>query len=245
MKKVIIITNDADACGNTSLAVLLHSHLTRKQLKVSMVTTSMDQELPLDVTLFDAVEGFKPSAFIDLVDHSDVVLVDVHSGGAEKFERQFFKNHLDEALEEIRCGLTVVLPCCDDGHVLHNAMDRARAYSGTADFLTLQLPLLADDHEPYKASSAERLFKQLGAVNLSLPGVDDTILDELEAMDLDISLALTQREHLPRYLRQQLLKWEVAASEVLAEAEELLIPDRTKSSDEREDAIYGRTLAFH
>ena len=245
MKKTIIVTNDAEASGNTTLTVLLHSHLTRKNLRVKVVTTSIEQELPMDVTLLDVEDGFKPETFIDLVDHSDVVIVDVHTGGAEKFERRFFKNHIDEALEEIQCGLTVVLPCCDDEHVLHNAMDRARAYSRNAEFLVAHMPLLADDHQEYKGSPAQRLLTQMGAMEVTIPQMEDGIMDELDAMDLDMALALSQREHLPRYVRHELLKWEVGACENLRSAEDLLVPDTSVASDDRADSIYGRTLAFH
>ena len=245
MKKVIIIANDAEASGNTTMTVLLHGHHTRQNLRVKVVTTSIEQELPMDVTLLDVEDGFKPEAFIDLVDHSDVVIVDVHTGGAEKFERRFFKNRIDEALEEIQCGLTVVLPVCEDEHVLRNAMERARAYSRAAEFVVAHMPLLADDQMSYRNSTAQRLFTQLGAVEATIPQLEDSIMDELDAMDLDLALALSQRNHLARYVRQELLKWEVDACERLRAADTLLVPDTSVVSDEREDAIYGRTLAFH
>ena len=106
MKNLILIANDTDACGNTTLAALLSGYLQRKGVRQTIALTSPEQELPMDTVFLDAEDGFAPQELVDLVEHAQVVIVDVHTGGAERFEKHFFRNRLDEALDEIECGVT-------------------------------------------------------------------------------------------------------------------------------------------
>src|SRR5689334_18585977 len=147
MKKLIVIANDADACGKTTLTALLSGFIQRKGMRHVVALTSEEQELPLDTVLLNAEDGFAPEELVDLVDHTDVIIVDVHTGNAEDFEKHFFRNRLDEALDEIECGVTVVLPVCDDAAVLHHATERARVWNKCAEVMIVKLPLLADDAE--------------------------------------------------------------------------------------------------
>jgi hypothetical protein len=244
MKKLILIANDADACGKTTLTALLSGLVQRKNLTQTVVVTSPLQELPLDTVLLDAEDGFNPADLVDLVDHSQVVIADVHTGGAEDFEKHFFRHRLDEALDEIECGVTIVIPVCGDAAVLHQAQERARIWNKCAEVVIVRMPLLADEPMDYKGSAAERYFHQLGALEFTLPSVSDTVLDEIDALDLDMPLALTQRQHLARFVRHELLAWEVNACEILRQADELFIPDNSRASDTRDDAIFGKSLAF-
>ena len=244
MKKLIIIANDSDACGKTTLTALLSGYVQRKGMRHTIALTSQEQELPMDTMLLDAEDGFEPGDLVDLVDKTDVVIVDAHTGSAEAFQKTFFRHRLDEALDEIECGVTVVLPVCDDAAVLHSAMEHARAWNKCAELIIVRLPLLADEHENYQGSPAQRYFNQLGAAEISLPAVNDTVLDEIDALDLDVPLALTQRQHLARFVRTELLAWEVTACELLRDAEELLIPSGSRSSDKRDDSIFGKSLSF-
>lgn len=244
MKKLIIIANDADACGKTTLAAILSGYVQRKGMRHTVVLTSPEQELPMDTRMLDAEEGFAPGELVDLVDHAQVVIVDVHTGGAERFEKHFFRHRLDEGLDEIECGVTVLLPVCDDSAVLHSAMERARAWNKCAELVVVRMPLLADEREDYAGSPAQRFFSQLGATELSLPAVSECVLDEIDTMELDVPLALTQRQHLTRFVRNELLSWEVSACEFLRQAEDLLIPVHSRNADTRDDAIFGKSLAF-
>ena len=244
MKKLLIIANDADACGKTTLTALLSGYVQRKGMRHTVALTSQEQELPMDTMLLDAEDGFDPEDLVNLVDKTDVVIVDAHTGSAEAFEKRFFRHRLDEALDEIECGVTVILPVCDDAAVLQSAIERARVWNKCAELMIVRLPLLADEHENYEGSAAQRYFTQLGAAEVSLPAVHETILDEIDAMDLDVPLALTQRQHLARFVRNELLGWEVSACEILRDAEELLIPTGSRSADTRDDAIFGKSLSF-
>jgi hypothetical protein len=245
MKKLILVANDADACGKTTVSVLLQGILQRKNLRHTLLITSQEQELPFETVLMDSEEGFAPQDLVDLVDHADVVLGDLNTGGAAAFEKHFFRPRLDEALDEIECGVTVVLPVCDDAIVLHEAMDRARVWNKCAEIMVVHLPLLADEPMKYEGSAAEKYFHQIGATEVFLPTVNETIIDEIDAVDMDVPLALLQRQHLSRFVRNELHAWEVRCAEsIRAAGESLLIPAASRAADLREDAVFGRELAF-
>ena len=54
MKKLIVIANDADACGKTTLTALLSGFVQRKGLRHTLALTSHEQELPLETVMLDA-----------------------------------------------------------------------------------------------------------------------------------------------------------------------------------------------
>lgn len=245
MKKLILIANDADACGKTTVTALIQGILQRKSLRHTLVMTSPDQELPAATRLMDAEDGFAPQEMVDCVDHAEVVLADVNTGGAVNFEKHFFRPRLDEALDEIECGVTVVLPVCDDAIVLHEAMDRARVWNKCAEIVVVHLSLLADEPMQYQGSAAQKYFTQIGATEVYLPALKDAIVDEIDAVDMDVPLALMQRQHLSRFVRNDLHAWEIQCAELIRNAAEpLLIPVASRSEDLREDAVFGRDLAF-
>ena len=60
MKKLIVIANDADACGKTTLTALLSGFIQRKGMRHVVALTSEEQELPLETVLLNAEDGFAP-----------------------------------------------------------------------------------------------------------------------------------------------------------------------------------------
>ena len=245
MKRVLLITNDADACGKSTLAAILSGHLQRKQIKHRHVITSVDQETPGGALLLDVEEGFRGAELVDLIDENEVLLLEAHTGGGEQLQRGLERLRFDDVLEELEAELTVILPVCGDTAVLDQAHQFAAAYARSADFLVVHMPLQADTPESWAASSARRLLNRLEAVEITVPGVKDAVLDELDGMDLNLPLALAQRGQLPRFLRQELLAWEVEFAENLRAADSLLLPKADNHNGGlRHDSIYGKTLAF-
>lgn len=244
MKKVIIISNNGDACGKSTLTAVVSSYLNRRGLRHKLVLTSISQETPMNSVLLDVEDGFRGEEFVNLVDSTDVVIVEVNSGGAERFEKHFFKQRLDDALDEIECGVTMLLPVCDDEYVIQNALERTRAMSKIAEIVVVRMPLAADVPMDYDSSSARRIITQFGGTEITMTAIKDGILDELDNMELDVPLALTQRQHLSRFVRHELLAWEVNFGEILRSVETLITPDRSRKEDLREESIFGKTLSF-
>ncbi len=245
MKKVIIISNNAEACGKTTLATVLCSLFQRKQISHQLIVTSPEQELPMPTVLMDLEDTFPADDLVDLIDHNEVIIIDCHTGGADRLFREFDRHRMDDVLEELEAELTVVIPVCQDSTVLNSAMELAEQYARLAEFLVVHVPLAADVPESWSTSSARRILQRLGATEVTMPVLADGIVDELDNLELDLPLALTQRQHLPRFVRHELLSWEVNFCENLRAADSLLLPrSAAVNRGLREDSIFGKTLSI-
>lgn len=245
MKKVIIISNDAEACAKTTLATVLCAMFDRKQVSYKLVVTSPDQNLPIPTTLIDLEDAFPAGELVDMIDHHDVVIIDAHTGGAARLARAFEKHRMDDVLEELEAELTVMIPVCQDSMVLESAHELATSYARMGDFIVVHVPFAADVPESWSTSSARRMLQRLGAAEVSMPVLADGVLDELDNLQLDLPLALTQRQHLPRFVRHELLSWEVNFCENLRAANGLLLPAAASiNRGLREDSVFGKTLSI-
>ncbi|MBP7951366.1 MAG: hypothetical protein KA004_17115 [Verrucomicrobiales bacterium] len=244
MKKLIIVANDTQACGKTTLALVIAEFLERRKIKHALALTSIEQELPVETDLLDLSEEIQAHEVVDRIDKNRILILDVNTEDAADFAAFFKQSDLDDVLDDIDTGLTVVVPVCDDAEVLRNACSVAESFHGIADFLAVWSPLLADVPENWETSKARRALGLLGAVELQAPTVPAAVLDQLDALELDLPLALTQRSLLNRFLRLQLLAWENEFAERLGAVTDLIVPQRDAAADLRTDSVYGQILAF-
>jgi hypothetical protein len=242
MKKLILVTNDAQSCGKTSIALVISEYLRRKQVRHCLVNTSVNQELPCDTGILNMEEGCEPAELVDLFDTHEAVIVDVHTEEGMAFSNWFKKHGLDDILMELNTDLTVVLPLCDDAIVHREALAMGEAYTGMGEFLAVRSPLLADVPETFANSQAAKALRLLGASVLEAPSLPDSVLDEIDSMDLTLPLALTQRQLLPRFLTHPLLTWEVDFADRLVEVQDLLLPQYEKLDDLGVASAYGHML---
>lgn len=242
MKKLILVTNDAQSCGKTSISLVIAEYLRRKQVRHCLVNTSVNQELPCDTGLLNMEEGCSPAELVDLFDTNDAVLVDVHTEEGPDFSYWFKKHGLDEILMELNAELTVILPLCDDAIVHREALVMAESFTGLGDFVAVRSPLLADVPEGFFGSQAAKALRLLGATIVEAPALADEVLDEIDAMELTLPLALTQRQLLPRTITHPLLAWEVEFADRLAHVKDLIVPQHDKVDDLGVASAYGHML---
>lgn len=243
MKKLILVTNDAQSCGKTSIALVLSEYLRRKQIRHCLVHTSTEQELPCDTEMLNLEDGISPSEIVNLLGRHDALICDIHTENGTDFSNFFHKHGLDEVLMELNAELTVVLPICDDADVHRQALSMAEAYTGMGEFIAVRSSLLADVPEKFAGSPVQKALKLLGAQVVNAPALEDTTLDQIDELDLTLPLALTQRQLLPRFLTHQLLSWEVAFAEALSEVAEHLVPRHEKLDDLGVESAYGQLLS--
>ena len=243
MKKLILVTNDAQSCGKTSIALVIGEYLRRKQVKHCLVNTAVEQELPNKAESLYLEDGIQPTELVHLLGKNDAVIFDIHTEGGTAFSQWFNKHGIEEILMELNADLTVVLPICDDAMVHREAMLMAEAYTGMAEFIAIQSPLLADVPETFRGSQLEKALRLLGASVITAPAIEDAVLDQIDEMDLTLPLALTQRPLLPRMLTHPLLAWEVEFGESLNEVSDYLIPQHEKIDDLGVDSDYGELLS--
>jgi hypothetical protein len=242
MKKLILVTNDAQACGKTSIALVIAEYLRRKQISHCLVITSVLQELPCDTAMLNMEEGCTPAELVDLFDGNDAVIIDVHTEEGPAFSDWFKKHGCDEILMELNADLTVILPLCDDAIVHREALNMAEAFTGMGDYIAVRSPLLADVPESFFSSHACKALRMLGATIVEAPALEDEVLDEIDAMELTLPLALTQRQLLPRMITHPLLAWEVEFADRLAHVNEMLVPQHDKVDDLGVASAYGHML---
>ena len=179
---------------------------------------------------------------MDLFDVHDAVVIDVETDEGAKFTDWYKRHGLDEILMELNAELTVILPLCDDAIVHREALSLAAGFSGMGDFIAVRSPLMADVPENFAGSAAAKALRLLGASIIEAPALDDEVLDEIEAMELTLPLALTQRQLLPRIITHPLLGWEVEFADRLAVVRDLLVPEHDKVDDLGVASAYGHML---
>ncbi len=242
MKKLILVTNDAQSCGKTSIALVIAEYLRRKQVRHCLANTSVNQELPCEMALLNLEDGCSPSELVDLFDAHDAVVLDVETEEGTKFSDWYKRHGLDEILMELNADLTVILPICDDAIVHREALAIAEGFTGLGDFIAVRSPLLADVPESFFSSPAAKALRLLGASIVEAPALADEVLDEIEAMELTLPLALTQRQLLPRLITHPLLGWEVEFADRLSAVRDLLVPEHDKVDDLGVASAYGHML---
>lgn len=243
MKKLILVTNDAQSCGKTSVTLALSEYLRKKQIQHCVVHTSVDQELPCETELLNLEDGINPSELVQLLGKNDAVICDIHTENGQDFSSFFHKHGLDEVLMELNAELTIVLPICDDAEVHRQALLMAEAYTGMGEFVAVRSPLLADVPEAFAGSSTQKALKLLGATILAAPELEEAALNLIDEMELTLPLALTQRQLLPRFLTHQLLAWDVAWGGIFAAYPEHFLPEHDKLDDLGIESAYGQLLS--
>lgn len=242
MKKMILVTNDAQSCGKTSIALVLSEYLRRKQLKTCLLNTSVEQELPCATELLNLEEEPQASDLIRLLGKHDAVVCDIQTEHGAAFGAFLQKHGIEEVLLELNVDLTVILPICEDSVVHREAMARAEAFTGMAEFIAIQSPLMADVPESYESSRLAKALRLLGASIVVAPSLADEVLDQIDEMSLTLPLALTQRSLLPRFLTHELLAWEVEYAARLDAVAEDIVPRHEKVDDLGIESVYGELL---
>jgi hypothetical protein len=235
MKKLIIVANDAQACGKSTTALLLEQYLIRRQFRVARGITHPDQELPTKAEVLDLDEGFSMQELVDAFYGVDAFIIDCQTASHGALGQILREGGIEEILAELDAELTVIIPVCDDAEVLRGARDAAEEFSGLGEFIVINQPLESDVPEAYASSATEKVLRYLGAAHVSLPAPSLDTIENLLDMDLDLPLGLTQRGLLPRYLMHQLLSWEVECGERIKNCEALLHPTGPKE----DDSAYG------
>lgn len=243
MKKLILVTNDAQSCGKTSVALALSEYLRKKQIKHCLVHTSVDQELPCETELLNLEDGINPLEMVQLLGANDAVICDIHTENGQDFSSFFHKHGMEEVLMELNAELTIVLPICDDSEVHRQALLMAEAYTGMGEFVAVRASLLADVPESFGGSSTQKALKLLGATILAAPALAESALDLIDELELTLPLALTQRHLLPRFLTHQLLAWEVEWAEAFSSYPEHFLPQHDKLDDLGIESAYGQLLS--
>ncbi|MBL9156891.1 MAG: hypothetical protein JNJ70_05455 [Verrucomicrobiales bacterium] len=226
MKKLIVVVNDLERSGKSTVARTLSHHLKSEEVKHLLVTSNeMDMTDSFPGEFWDLEDQFEVSQLIAAVDRHDAVVVDVHSGAARNWGDLFESEDLENLLAEIDAEMVLVIPNTRTERCNEEICDLTEIFSDQANYVIVHLPGEKRSEMKWKGSPAEKAIRYLGASDIELPGISDDLQTALDNADLDLSEALNKPSALPRFAEVQVTQWLERASSCLMAGNEHLIPD--------------------
>lgn len=230
MKKLIVVVNDLERSGKSTLARTLAHHLKAEDIKHLLVTSNeMDMTDSFPGEFWDLEDQFEVSQLISAIDRHEAVVVDVHTGAARNWGDLFESEDLENLLAEIDAEMTLVIPNNRSERCNEEICDLAEIFADQANYVIVHLPGDGRNELKWKGSPAEKAIRYLGATNVEFPAISDELVTALENADLELPEALNKPSALPRFAEVQVSQWIERASESLSVGNEHLIPDGSGS----------------
>ncbi|MCB1235980.1 MAG: hypothetical protein KDM91_13000 [Verrucomicrobiae bacterium] len=228
MKKLIVILNDLEASGKSTVSRAISTYLSDHEIRHQLVTSDeRDVDEHFEGEFWDMDEEIELSQIIRALDKNQAVVIDVASGLARNWADFCEAEELDTLLAEMDVEMTLVIPEHPSERCNEEIVDLVDLFSDQADYVIAHLPLEPKGSVPnkWKGSYAAKATNYLGAVCLNLPAIGDDLATALESSGLDLCGAIDQMENLPRFAEVQLTQWIEACTETLQRAEDYLIPE--------------------
>jgi len=225
MKKLIVVANDLERSGKSSLARAIYHHLKELEAKVLFVTSNeMDMTENFDGDFWDLEDQFEVSSLIAALDNHDAVVLDVHTGAARNLGEFCESEDLENLLAELEAEMTLVIPNTQSERCNEEITDIAEIFSDSADYVIAHLPG-NERAVKWKASPAEKAIRYLGATEIRIPAINEDLVTAIESTDFDFAEALNTPANLPRFAEVQVNQWLEKVSAALGEAHEYLHPE--------------------
>jgi len=232
MKKLVIAINKHPRSGKSTFAKVLQLLLERKGMKVNAIHTCDEDQAP-GSTLWDLEDEADTEVLAAFLDGGDTVVVDVGSEQAAVVTEFFSNEGVYEVLSEMDTELTIAIPVARGVDMTEEIVRLGECFSDNADYVIVHNEMAPEDdgHDYWTRSYGHKAMNYLGAVEISMPGFQADCLAELESSHaMGLATALYERKALPRFLRDQIHRWELTFAESLAEAENALIVSRIDHS---------------
>lgn len=224
MKRLILVIDNLGGAGKTPFLPVLHNLLARKGVKSTAITTC-EEDATSDLEIWDLDGELDAEQLLGILDESPVTVVHAKTEDAERITSYFRDANVLEVLADDGVDLTVVLPVAPDCELGESVVHLAENLSDAADYLIIHEGGL-EEVDLWTGSYAEKVMNYLGAIELETPGInEDCFLEIVETHEMSLREALIHRKHLPRYLRDELHRWELEFCEGLEEAYDVLIPE--------------------
>jgi len=228
MKKLIVILNDLEGSGKTTVSKAIAHHLSNREIPYTAITTDeRDADEGSGASFWDCDDELELSSLIGVLDNSEVVVMDIASGAARNWAEFCEAEEIDAVLGEMDVEMTLVFPE-HPSELCHNEIaDLAELFSDSADYVIahLDMPAKRSAASTWKGSYAAKATNYLGALPVNIPVIPADLKTALESSDISLCAALGQLEHLPRFLEVQMTQWIEKSNESFENATEYLIPD--------------------
>jgi hypothetical protein len=228
MKKLIIVLNEVAGTGKSVCARGIHELVQGREFRSTLVQTDPNDRRIKGAHYLDLSERPHLSEMIEVMDSCDAAVLDLKSGAVENFSDFFFSSELDEVLTEMGVQITFVTPVVDDVRSLVGVRAVAETFGDVADFVVVTTPIGYDEFEQWKTSAAKKAMDHLDAIEVAMPEIEESMLEEIESRGLRLSSAIEDRWNLPRFLLNELQSWLLGFHSELEVAEEFVVPDRTE-----------------
>ncbi|MDF1659407.1 MAG: hypothetical protein P1U58_17455 [Verrucomicrobiales bacterium] len=225
MKKLIVVVNDLERSGKSSLARAVAHHLNESEVKNLLVTSNeMDMSDSYRGEFWDLEDQFDVSLLIGALDNYDAIVLDVHTGAARNWGEFCENEEIENLLAELDAEMTMVIPNSQGERCNEEITDLAEIFADQADYVVAQLP--GDDRAvKWKASPAEKALRYLGASEVNFPGMSDDLVTALETSGVEFANALNNPSELPRFAEVQVTQWLEKANDALVAGQDYLLPE--------------------
>lgn len=226
MKKLIVVVNDLERSGKSTLARALSHHLQTEEVRHILVTSNeMDMTDTFPGEFWDLEDQFEVSQLISAIDRHDAVVLDVHTGAARNWGDFIESEDLENVLAEIDAEMVLVIPDSRSERCNEEITDLAEIFADLANYLIVHLPGDKRNEVKWKGSPAEKAIRYLGATEIDFPGISGELRTALDNSGIEMPEALNNPTSLPRFAEVQVTQWLERASQALAGANDQLIPD--------------------
>ena len=229
-KQLNLILNGKGGVGKSFLAVNLVQYL--KDKAIAFVACDSDNEN-------STLKRFHPDAeFINLaqsrslddmfraLERADLVIVDCRAASTDVFLRYFAAIDIAAVLRTLDARLTLLMPVNHEADSLDQVQRMVEAMADHARFIIIRNQVHAESFSLYDKSAVRvRLLKQLDAKEITMPRMEEWLVEGLNRVNLTITAAA---KHESFYLldRQRLVTWQRRLYEQIGSAADLLLPNR-------------------
>jgi len=229
-KQINLILNGKGGVGKSFFAINLVQYL--KDKAIPFIACDSDNEN-------STLKRFHPDAeFINLaqlrslddmfraLERADLVIVDCRAASTDVFLRYFAAIDIAAVLRALDARLTLLMPVNHEADSLDQVQRVVEAMADHARFVIIRNQVHAESFALYDKSAVRvRLLKQLDAKEITMPRMDDWLVEGLNRVNLTITAAA---KHESFYLldRQRLVTWQRRLYEQIESAADILLPNR-------------------
>ena len=229
-KQLNLILNGKGGVGKSFFAINLVQYL--KDKAIPFVACDSDNEN-------STLKRFHPDAeFINLaqsrslddmfraLERADLVIVDCRAASTDVFLRYFAAIDIAAVLRTLDARLTLLMPVNHEADSLDQVQRVVEAMADLARFVIIRNQVHAESFSLYDKSAVRvRLLKQLDAKEITMPRMEEWLVEGLNRVNLTITAAA---KHESFYLldRQRLVTWQRRLYEQIESTADLLLPNR-------------------
>ena len=229
-KQLNLILNGKGGVGKSFFAINLVQYL--KDKAIPFIACDSDNEN-------STLKRFHPDAeFINLaqlrslddmfraLERADLVIVDCRAASTDVFLRYFAAIDIAAVLRALDARLTLLMPVNHEADSLDQVQRVVEAMADHARFVIIRNQVHAESFSLYDKSAVRvRLLKQLAAKEITMPRMEEWLVEGLNRVNLTITAAA---KHESFYLldRQRLVTWQRRLYEQIESAADLLLPNR-------------------